>query len=148
MSSRTTSGAVSALRRIASAAEPASPTTSIASSVSMLRSPSLTIGWSSTRRTRARADATSATSSQRELHVDAQAPVSGTLDRARASHQACALTHADEAEAAPLRFLALEPDAVVAHLEMEPVLLASQLEVAAPRPRVLADIGKRFLGDP
>src|SRR5262245_48639480 len=148
MSSRTTSGAVSALRRIASAAEPASPTTSIASSVSMLRSPSRTIGWSSTRRTRARDDGTSATGAQGEPHVDAQAPVSGTLDHARAAYQPRALAHADEAEAAPFGSLAVEPDAVVAHLEMEPVLLASQLDVDAPRPRVLADIRERLLEDP
>src|SRR5262245_42592502 len=99
-------------------------------------------------RARSRWTATSHPRAQREPHVDAETPVPGAFALARSAHQSRPLAHADEAEpAAGGAVNGGEADPVVAHVQVEPILVAAQRDIHPLGPRMLAGVGERFLED-
>src|SRR6266478_6536583 len=125
-SSMTTSGRSSAARWSASSAVAASPTTAISGTLSMLRRPSRTIGWSSTIRTRIRRlGAIGGPRAERQARADSGAVLGPPLDDALAAQQPGALPHREEERRAFL------PD----------------VNVDPRRARVLEGVGERFLDD-
>src|SRR5260370_14780982 len=112
-SSRTTSGRSWAARWSASSAVAASPTTAISGTLSMLRRPSRTIGWSSTIRTRiGRLGAIGGPRAERQARADSGAVLGPPLHDALAPQQPGALPPREQAQPAPPR---LAPGAPEAH---------------------------------
>src|SRR5882762_257058 len=149
-SSMTTSGRNSAARWSASSAVAASPTTAISGTLSMLRRPSRTIGWSSTIRTRiGRLGAIGGPRTERQARADSGAVLGPPLDDALAAQQPGALPHREQAEPAARRLArgALEAHAPVGDREEERRAFLPDVNVDPRRARVLEGVGERFLDD-
>src|SRR5262245_21499919 len=149
-SNSTTSGRYASAIETAASPSPASPTSSNSGSASnMPRSPSRTTGWSSTISRRIGPDPSPIRGStwRRDRDRDGRAGARFGLDLHRARKLLDALTHPDQAEAAPVAVGGgREPGPVVADVQGDRVVHERQRDARVGRAGMLGDVAQPLLG--